>query len=94
MHENPLLTWMDQANPEDKRALATLAKLPSVASLHQMAHAYRTDGVLHVSSDIACRLDEASQAPVLEGLPRLYREELSPVCRHCELCRLGRTVAL
>ena len=93
MPANTLLAWMDQASPDDKRALATLAKLPSVASLHQMAHAYRTSGTLHLSSEIACRLDEASQNLILRHLPRLYREDLSPVCHHCDLCRIGREYA-
>ena len=87
---NPLDTWMSQASPDEKRALASLAQLPSTGDLHQMAKAYRTNGKLSLTPDVARRLDEASRTPVLQHLPALAREELCPACGRCDFALLVR----
>jgi hypothetical protein len=79
---NPLKAWMDQASAAEKRALA-LAAGTSYQSLHQMAKAYRTDGKLRITPDMARKLEIASKYA-------LRREELCPACGRCELASLAR----
>lgn len=80
--ENPLITWWQQATPEQKRVLAELSGT-TVAAMHQAAHAYRSDGQLRITPEFAARIERASAQ--LEGLPLLRREDLSPTCAACEL---------
>lgn len=85
---NPLKVWMQRATPAEKQALAEVAGIPSVASLHQMAGAYRTGGQPHITSEIAGRLEQASR--LFEHLPPLCREDLSPACAQCDLAKIAR----
>lgn len=85
---NSLNTWMQRATPEEKKALAEAAGIPSLGSLHQMAKAYRTGGELHITAEIAGRLEQASRQ--FPHLPPLCREEMSPACSGCELAKLAR----
>jgi hypothetical protein len=85
---NALRVWMQRATPAEKEALAKAAGIPSVASLHQMAGAYRTGGRPHITSEIAGRIEQASR--LFEHLPPLCREDLSPACSQCELAKIAR----
>jgi hypothetical protein len=85
---NPLLSWLSKATAEQRKALASSAGL-SAGSLHQMSRAYRTDGVLRITPEIAARLEKASlKFPIR---PQLKREDLSPACGACDLARQCRT---
>ena len=78
---NKLRAWMERATPEQKRVLANLAGT-TTANLHQASKGYRTGGKLRITPDLARRLEFASRE--IEGMPPLYREDLSPPCAGCE----------
>ena len=79
---NALLQWLDRATAEQKKQLAVRAGT-TPASLHQMSKAYRTDGQLRITPELAARLEKASnEIPVR---PTLLREQLSPACSKCDL---------
>lgn len=84
---NAMRRWMQQATPEQKARLATLAGT-TVGTLNQIAGSYRTQGKPRVEADLAGRLAKASRQ--IKGVPVLFREELSPACSKCEYARACR----
>lgn len=73
---NPLLTWWSAATPEQRRDLAVTVG-STEESLRQTAHAYRTNGRLALTPELARKIDLA-----LDGEVR--REEMCPACGRCE----------
>lgn len=80
---NVLAAWWQEATAEEKKALAQLAET-TVESLHQMAGAYRTDGELRITADVARRIEAATKKLQRRGLKMLRREDMSPACSQCE----------
>lgn len=76
---------MAKATPAEKLRLAKHAKT-TLGTLRQVAGAYRSDGVLTVSSDFAARIEAATIAMNRTNakLPVVLRIHLSPVCARCE----------
>ena len=79
---NSLLNWWQGATPEGKRNLAA-AVGTTVPALHQMAHAYRTAGVVNLSPETAKKIEQA-----LAGA--IKREHLCRDCRECDLAAKAR----
>lgn len=86
---NVLAAWWQEATAEEKRSLAQLAGT-TVESLHQMAGAYRTDGELRITADVARRIEAATKKLQRKGLKMLRREDMSPACSQCEFARKCR----
>lgn len=80
---NVLAQWWQAATPDEKKRLAALAET-TVESLRQMAGAYRTDGELRVTTDLARRIERGTKALQRPGLKMLWREDLCPACAKCE----------
>ena len=78
---NPLLKWWRKAAPAEKQALAGNCDT-TVPALHQMAHAYRTEGVLALSPEMARKVEAA--------LPQIKREQSCLACRKCDLAKIAR----
>lgn len=87
---NLLQKWMACATPQEKLRLARLAKT-SIGTLRQIAGGYKTNGALHVESDLARRIEVASTKIIRDGLPLLKREALSPACAKCEFAKACRS---
>lgn len=81
MH-NPLKDWWTRATPEQKRNMADEVGT-SVGAIHQMAGAYRTDGRVSVSPQVAAKIERASGGEI-------KREELCLACGQCELAEIAR----
>ena len=88
---NAMRVWMTSATPKERKRLASLAKT-TLGNLQQLAGAYRTEGRANLDSDLARRVEIATEKMQREGLPVLARESLSPACSRCEFakqCRAG-----
>lgn len=84
---NVLQDWLSKATPAEKARLCRLAGT-TPGSLHQMSKAYKTNGDLRISADMARRLEHGTRALAKEtGLPVLHRRDLSPACEACEYAR-------
>lgn len=79
-----LLTWLRAASNEEKQQLYQLTGITR-HGMHQMAHAYKTGGILSVSPESARKIEQATGTLARKGLPKLLREELSTICGACEL---------
>ena len=94
---NQLRIWMQQASPEEREVLASLADT-TVGTLNQIAGGYRTNGAAVVRAGLARKLEIA--AKVLnrrnKELPLIVRTDLSPECRECDFAQkcLGEKAAL
>lgn len=79
---NPLLEHTYTLTADQRKALA--AKIgTSPAGLHQMAHAYRSKGILSLTPDLARRVEEATGKAVL-------REQCCAACGKCDLAAKAR----
>lgn len=79
---NPLKDWWTRATPEQKRKMADEVGT-TVATLHQMAGAYRTKGQVSVSPLMAAKIERASGGAI-------KREQLCRACGQCELAEIAR----
>ncbi len=82
----PLQRWREAATIEERAKMAALAKT-TPESLRQMAKAYRTGGKARITPGLARLIEMASRELVRDGLPVVYREELSPECGQCEYAK-------
>jgi hypothetical protein len=85
MKPNPLKAWLERATTSERAQLAELAGT-SVETIRQLAMAYRNNGVLTVTPEMAGRLARASEKLIERTdipMPALRREDLSDVCRKC-----------
>lgn len=82
---NPLLDYTSHLTADQKRELAA-AVGTTPAGLHQIAHAYRTKGVLSLTPDLAARIEAATSGAVL-------REQSCAACGRCELAVKARATA-
>jgi len=80
---------MTAATPKERKRLAALAKT-TLGNLQQLAGAYRTEGRANLDSDLARRVEVATNKMHREGLPVLGREALSPACAKCEFAKACR----
>ena len=72
---NTLLTWWRKATADEKKAVAAECST-TVESIHQMAHAYRTNGVPTLGAGMAVAIDHATGGAV----PR------KTTCQACAAC--------
>ena len=89
----PLKVWMQAATADEQVLLAT-AVGTSRSYLYQLAGAHRECGA-QLASAIEAETERMHKAS--KGrLPRVYRSDLSPVCRNCEFARrcLGDAVVV
>lgn len=86
---NKLQVWMDKATADEKRELATLTGT-SIGTLRQIAGAYRTDGALSVSSELAARIETGTAAMRAANgkLPIVLRTHLSRACAACSIAKV------
>lgn len=80
---NPLLDHTSRLTADQKRALATAAGT-TPAGLHQIAHSYRTKGVLSLTPELAARIEAATGGAVL-------REQCCQACGRCDLAVKARS---
>lgn len=83
---NPLLDYTSPLTAGEKRHLAD-AVGTTPAGLHQIAHAYRTKGVLSLTPDLAARIEAATGGAVL-------REQCCVACGGCDLAAKARALNL
>lgn len=79
---NPLLEHTYTLTADGRKALAARIGT-SPAGLHQMAHAYRTKGVLSLTADLAARVEAATGGAV-------KREDCCVACGKCDLAKKAR----
>jgi len=91
INPNPLRVWMTAATPKERLRLASLAKT-TLGNLQQVAGGYRTAGAVVLDSDLACRIEAATEKMARDGLPILAREALSPACSKCSFAKKCRAV--
>lgn len=86
---NVLQKWLANATPQEKARLARLAKT-TTGNLKQVAGAYRTNGKLSTTPELARKLEEGAVRIAREGLPELNREDLCTACGKCEFAKEAR----
>ena len=88
---NKLQRWMSTATPQQIARLARLSKT-SVENLRQVAGAYRTNGKLSTSPELARRIEHATaQLEHVVKRRRVLREELCSACARCDLAKKARS---
>lgn len=84
--DNVLRRWMKLATTHERKQLARYAGT-TLGHLEQASRAYRTEGALRLSPELAGALAEASKRVKLEILNRkpleLRREDMAPACAIC-----------
>jgi hypothetical protein len=85
---NKLQIWMSKATPEEKQALAHAAQT-TLGTLRQVAGAYRTNGALSVSADLAAKIECATVSLAARNpkLPIILRTQLCPTCAGCDYAK-------
>ena len=74
---NKLKKWLQNATVKEKRSLALYAGT-SLAYLRHVAHGRRL-----ASSDLAGRIEKATQKMECKRLPYIRRSDISTVCKKC-----------
>lgn len=88
-YRNVLQRWLGKATFDELKQLATLAGT-SVEVIRQTANAYRTDGVLSTSPELAKKIEQAAAKLHRKGLPVVNREALCPACGGCDFAKRCR----
>jgi hypothetical protein len=85
---NKLQVWMDRASAVEKLQLAQKAGT-TLATLRQIAGAYRTKGALSVSPGMAGKIEVATTEMAAQNkrLPIVLRIHLCSECAACPLAR-------
>ena len=83
---NVLQRWLSAATPPERDALVRGSGI-SLATLRQMAGAYRTEGVLRMLPGPARRIELTAHRIWRSGLPVLRRSALCPACGGCEYAK-------
>ena len=89
---NKLQSWIAAASIPQRDRLVRLAKT-TLGSLHQLAGAYRTNGKLRATPELAAAVEKAAFKISIadESLPVIHREDLCPACGKCELAKIARS---
>jgi hypothetical protein len=90
---NVLQKWIGIATFEELKMLAKHADT-SVEVIRQTANAYRNDGALSASPELAKKIEQAAAKLHRRGLPIIRREHLCPACRACDMAKHCRKTEL
>jgi NAD-dependent dihydropyrimidine dehydrogenase PreA subunit len=86
---NVLQTWLANASIPQRDKLIKLSRT-TLGGLRQLAGAYRTNGKVHATPELAALVEKA--AAKIDVLPVIHREDLCPACGKCELAKTARYV--
>jgi len=86
---NTLQRWMRAASLEEREQLAKHAGT-TLGTLRQTAGAYRTNGKLTASADLAIAIERGTSALYRPGLHVVRREQLASACAKCEFAKQCR----